>query len=104
MQAIADIHPSAPLDEAEYDQEHWRTYAGFRHMVLWFAVHAMLDLAGIAGFVTGHPGVGLLFLIVGTGVLVLGILTTRAAALGQHAAVGKEVAHETAFLADVRPA
>jgi hypothetical protein len=86
MQVIADIHPDTPLDRALYYREHLRTYAGFRHLIGWFAAHVLVDLAAIAAFVAGDPWLGFVCLVGAVAVLAWGIVSTRAAvsrALGE---------------------
>jgi hypothetical protein len=103
MDPTIDIAPATPLDPAAFDRAHIRTYAGFAHVLRWFVLHAMVDLVGIAGFVTGHPGFGVTFIVLGTALLIWGVFTTRLAArrgAGQAGSPTHEVAEEAAFLAD----
>lgn len=103
MDSTIDIAPATPLDPAAFDRAHVRTYAGFTHMLRWFALHVVVALTGIACFLGGHAGFGVLFLIAATALLVWGVLTTRLAAravTGQATSSAHEVAEETAFLAD----
>jgi hypothetical protein len=101
MHVTFDLHPATPLDRAQYYRDHLRTYAGFRHIVMWFSVHALIDLAGIVSFLTGHPWLGLGFLVVGSGVLVAGVLTMRNAAETAVSEVSGGLPARVAALSDV---
>lgn len=78
MEITADIAPRAPFDRAAYNAEHQRTYVRFLHLLRWCVAHIVFDLVAVACFVTGHGWAGLLLLVIGTVVLVFGVLTTRA--------------------------
>lgn len=108
MDVSIDIAGATPLDSVAFERAHLRIYAGFIHILRWFALHAAVDLIGIAGFVTGHPGVGATFIALGTALLVWGILTTRPAlrrAAGEGANPPIEATQTVAFPgADVRRA
>jgi hypothetical protein len=102
MDSTIDIAPATPADPAAFERAHVRTYARFTHLIRWFVFHAMVDMIGIAGFVTGHPAFGVTFLVIGTALLIWGILTTRVAArraTGEAVNSTREVAQELAFLA-----
>ena len=83
-----------------FEQAHLRAYARFTHLLRWFVFHALVDLIGIAAFVTGHPAAGATFIVLGTALLVWGILTTRAGCPGpggERSNTVHEVAEDACF-------
>lgn len=61
--------------------EHARTYAGFVHILTWFAVHMLLLLGGLYVMTLGGSVAGgLLIMAFAVGILVYGLLSTAAPA------------------------
>lgn len=61
--------------------EHARTYAGFVHILMWFAAHLLLLLGGLYVMTLGGSVAGgLLIMAVAVGLLVYGLLSTSAPA------------------------
>lgn len=54
---------------------HLRTWAGFKHLAVFFTVHVLVDLIGIYFFLTGDGVAGFVFVVIGTAILFYGIAT-----------------------------
>lgn len=52
-----------------------RTWAGFKHLAVFFTVHVLIDLIGIYFFMMGDGVAGFIFVVIGTAVLFYGIAT-----------------------------
>jgi hypothetical protein len=50
------------------------TFHGFTRLSFWFGVHALTDAIGIMFMLSGYVGLGLLFVIVGTAIIVSAIV------------------------------
>jgi len=103
METAVDLTPKTPLDPVAYARAHARTYAGFAHMVRWFALHIAVDLIGILCFIEGSPLFGAVFIALATALLVWGALTTRAAInhrMGEPTVAAISAAGQPAFLLD----
>jgi hypothetical protein len=46
------------------------TFHGFARIVFWFGFHALMDAFGVMLLLNGHIAFGLLFIVVGTAILV----------------------------------
>jgi len=69
------IHEHKKSNPEEY-QEHVNTWLGFTHLVKWFVLHALIDLAGIYFFIVHRNILAGFFLIgIGTATLIWGIAT-----------------------------
>jgi hypothetical protein len=54
---------------------HLRTWAGFKHLAVFFMVHVLVDLIGIYFFLMGDGLAGAAFVVIGTAILFYGVST-----------------------------
>jgi hypothetical protein len=64
--------------------EHVAIFHGFARLIFWFGAHALIDVFGIIFLLLGHVFLGLLFLVIGTTVLVSAIVLVVRGARHEH--------------------
>jgi len=71
-----------PAQESAMDyRQHERTYTGFVHLIKWFVIHMTFDLVGLYfAIIEGNPLGALVFVALGTAIVVFGVLSTPKAA------------------------
>lgn len=81
--ATARSHHDSPAPANHHARGHQpireqaRTYAGFLHLTRWFGYHMIPIIAGIFLLLSEQHLLGVLFLLVGVGVLIRGIVSVR---------------------------
>lgn len=73
---ILTSNPEVSVSDIEEHQAVWR---GFKHLVKWFALHILVDLAGILYLLHGQVVAGIFFIAIGTSMFVYGIVTLPSA-------------------------